>query len=245
MRAELSHVRYTDGSDGCSGARVSLVPLTRGGPVGTMSFEELFARERARYEDGIARLDPEQLVRLGNAAYGAGLSLLMLGRPGEAGEWLERAALRWRESWEHATPTSWGRPIGTIKAALIAGRADEAAVYSRWALELGSEEAASPIGRYAAALSLLVLGRDPEARQLASALRERDDFPPAVADALATCAAHDVIGYIEAVEAVLASFETREEFLEDVPVADTVIVLQALAARRSFAAELSSPMLPP
>ena len=209
-----------------------------------MSWEELFAREQARYEDGMARLDPEQLVRLGNAAYGAGLSLLMLGRSGEAGAWLERAAARWRESWEHATPTSWGRPIGTIKAALIAGRDDDAAAYSRWALELGSEEAASPIGRYAAALALLVLGRDRQARHLATALRDRDDFPPAVADALATCAAQDVVGYIEAVEAVLASFETREEFLEDVPVADTVIVLQALAARRGFAPELSSGLLP-
>ena len=94
----------------------------------------------------MARLEPEQLVRLGNAAYGAGLSLLALGRPDEAGEWLERAAARWRESWEHATPTSWGRPIGTIKAALIAGRDEDAAAFSRWALELGSEGAESHRG---------------------------------------------------------------------------------------------------
>ena len=32
--------------------------------------------------------------------------------------------------------------------------------------------------------------------------------------------------------------------LEDIPVADTVLVLQSLAARRGFAAELSSPLLP-
>jgi hypothetical protein len=43
---------------------------------------------------------------------------------------------------------------------------------------------------------------------------------------------------------VLRSFETREEYLEDIPVADTVIVLQALAARRNLAAELTSPLLP-
>lgn len=192
----------------------------------------------------MARLDPEQLVRLGNAAYGAGLSLLMLGRKDEAAEWLDRAAARWRESWEHATPTSWGRPIGTIKAALIAGRAADADAFSSWALELGSAEAESPIGRYAAALALLVLGRDIEARHLALTLRERDDFPRAVADALTLTAAHDVVGYIEAVEAVLESFETRTDYLEDVPVADTVVVLQALAGRRGFAAELSSPLLP-
>jgi hypothetical protein len=208
------------------------------------SWEQLAERARARYEDGMARLAPEQLVRLGNAAYGAGLSLLMLGRTDEAREWLRRAAARWRESWEHATPTSWGRPIGAIKAALIAGDDDGAAAFSEWAVQLGAEQAESAIGRYAATLALLVLGRDAEARHLASTLRGLDDFPPAVADALALLAAHDVVGYTEAVEVVLESFETRQEYLEDVPVADTVIVLQALAARRGFAAELSSALLP-
>jgi hypothetical protein len=43
---------------------------------------------------------------------------------------------------------------------------------------------------------------------------------------------------------VLASFEGRDEYLEDLPVADTVLVLQALAARRRMAAELSSELLP-
>jgi hypothetical protein len=212
--------------------------------AGEIGWEQLFERERVRYEDGIARLDAEQLVRIGNAAYGAGLSLLMLGRREDGGEWLDRAAARWRESWEHATPTSWGRPIGSIKAALIAGRDDAAAGFAAWALDLGTEGAESPIGRYAASLALLVLGRDVDARRVASTLRERADFPPAVADALTLIAAHDVVGYVLAVEAVLASFETREDYLEGVPVADTVIVLQALAGRRGFATELSSPLLP-
>ena len=50
-----------------------------------------------------------------------------------------------------------------------------------------------------------------------SRLRARDDFPRDVADALAFIAAHDVVGYCEAVESVVASFETREQYLEDVP----------------------------
>jgi hypothetical protein len=57
-------------------------------------------------------------------------------------------------------------------------------------------------------------------------------------------AAEDVVGYVEAVEEVLESFETRDEYLEDVPVADTVLVLQALAGRRGMAAELESELLP-
>ena len=56
--------------------------------------------------------------------------------------------------------------------------------------------------------------------------------------------AQDVAGYALAVEAVLESFETRDEYLEDIPVADTVIVLQTLAAQRTMAAELESPLLP-
>jgi hypothetical protein len=43
---------------------------------------------------------------------------------------------------------------------------------------------------------------------------------------------------------VLESFETRDEYLEDIPVADTVLVLQALARRRDIDVELSSPLLP-
>ncbi len=211
-----------------------------------MDWEEIVERERSRYRDGMERVDPEQLVRVGNAAYGAGLAFLMLGRGGEAREWLDLAATRWRESWEHATPTSWGRPIGTIKAALLAGRKSEAAGFAEWTLGLGTADAESPIGRYAAALALLVLERWAEAGHVAATLRERDDFPPAVADALALIAGHDLDGYLGAVERVLVSFETREGFLEDVPVADTVLVLQALARKRGISVELDpSPVLPP
>jgi len=200
-------------------------------------------RERGRYDEGMRRLDPEQLVRLGNAAYGAGLCLLMLGEREEAAEWLERASARWRESWEHATPTSWGRPIGVIKAALIAGDDHAAAAFAAWALGLGCADAESPIGRYAATLALLVEGRDTEAAGLAESLRV-EPFPPEVADALVGISTSAEAQYRVAVQRVLTSFETRDEYLEDVPVADTVIVLQALARRRGLAAELDSPLLP-
>jgi NCAIR mutase (PurE)-related protein len=90
-----------------------------------------------------------------------------------------------------------------------------------------------------------VLGEDEQARIQADAIRTRDDFPEAVGDALAYLAAGtDRIGYVEAIEDVLESFETRAEHLEDVPVADTVLVLQALAEKRELAVELSSPLLP-
>jgi tetratricopeptide (TPR) repeat protein len=208
-------------------------------------------REAERYRDGEARLpdDPDerqrQLTRMGNAAGGAGLALLMQGRGDEAKEWFARAAERYRESWENAPPGSWGRPIGAIKSRILAGDSAGAETEARWALEQGPAEAKSPIGRYAATLALLTLGRYEEARPVASSIRERDDFPEAVADALAAICAQDRIAYVEAVESVLESFETREEYLEDIPIADTVLVLQALAARRDLEAELPPSALLP
>ena len=209
-------------------------------------------REEERYRDGEQRLDDapdgdarqRQLTRIANAANGAGLALLMQGNRDGAADWLTRAAVRYRESFTDAPPGSWGRPIGAVKARVLAGDWAGAEADARWTLETGAADAESPIGRYAACLALLVLGRDADARPLASSLRERDDFPPAVADALATIGAEDRLGYVNAIEDVLESFETRDEYLEDVPIADTVIVLQALAARRDIAAELASPLLP-
>jgi hypothetical protein len=198
----------------------------------------------ARYRGGETReADQRQLTQLGNAAWAAGLSLLMDGRHDESREWLRRAAERYRDSWQDAPPNSWGRPIAAMKALLLAG--DDASPAARWALEAGAEDAESPIGRYAATLALLVLGDDAEARAPASTLRDRDDFPQAVAGAIAAIAAADGEGYRVAVESVLESFEQRTDFLEDVPVADTVLVLQVLAAERAMSADLpASPLLP-
>jgi hypothetical protein len=211
-------------------------------------------REAERYADGEARLPnaadadqrQRQLTRLGNAAYGAGLCALMLGDADAARDWLGRAAARYRESFDDAPPGSWGRPIGALKAHVLAGDWTAAEEAARWALDAGAAAADSPIGRYAACLAQLVLGRDHEARVHADEIRTRDDFPAAVGDSLAMIAAGtDEVGYVVAVEEVLESFEAREEYLEDVPVADTVVVLQALAERRGLApAELSSPLLP-
>ena len=88
---------------------------------------------------------------------------------------------------------------------------------SPWALAEGAGESESPIGRYAAALACSVLGDWEHARIHADAIRIRDDFPRDVGDALAMIAAEDVVGYIQAVESVLESFERREDYLEDVP----------------------------
>jgi tetratricopeptide (TPR) repeat protein len=193
-----------------------------------VDWRERYERAAARYAAGEARdLDERQLVQLANAAWAAGLSLLMAGDREGAAEWLRRAADRYRESWQPGSD-SWGRQIGTLKSLLIAG--DDASHAARWTLDAGAVRAESPIGRYAGTLALLVLGRDAEAGALAATLG--DGFPADVAAALAALALGDADTYGVAVASVRRSFEEREEFLEDMPVADTALALDALARSR-------------
>jgi hypothetical protein len=209
-------------------------------------------REEERYRDGIERMptDPDarqkQLVRVAMAAGGAGLARLMQGRRGEAAGWFARAAERYRESFEHAPPESWGRLIGAVKCRVLAGDWEGAADDARWAAGEGPAEVPSPIARYAAVLAAFVLADDERAGALAGGLQgEPDDaFPRPVADALVALAAHDADAYAEAVQRVLESFETRDAYLEDIPVADTVLVLEAFAEQRGIAARPVSPLLP-
>ena len=213
-------------------------------------WEERATRARERFEDGATRL-PEgadegqrQLTRMGNAAWAAGLSLLMLGRRAEADDWLVRAAETYRRSWPDAPPGSWGRPIGAMKARLIAGDLDGGRTDARWALDAGASASESPIGRYAAALALLVLEDDAAAAAIVPTLAGAESIPPAVTATLGALAAGDAAGYETAISELVADFEARDEFLEDVPVADTVLALQVLAAERGVVVELTSAVLP-
>ncbi len=200
--------------------------------------------------DGAARLpdDPDerqrQLTRMGNAAWAAGLSLLMADRGSEACVWLVRAAETYRQSWDDAPPESWGRPIGAMKSRLVAGDLAGAREDARWALAAGAAGSESAIGRYAATLAELAVGEDEAAGALAETLRGSEKIPSAVVDSLSALASRDPSAYEAAVRALVDDFEAREEFLEDIPVADTVLALQALAAERGFAARLTSRLLP-
>ena len=216
-----------------------------------MDWEERAEREERRYAEGLERMPDapdarqKQLVRAAAAATGAGLARLMQGRRGEASGWFARSAERFRESFEDAPPGSWGRPIGALKARLLAGDRARAEADARWTLDQAPADVASPIGRYAAALAQLVVGADAEAAALAESLQgEEDAFPRPVADTLAALAAGDGGAYADSLARVLRSFEERDSFLEDIPVADTVIVLEALAEQRGLAVRPSSGLLP-
>jgi hypothetical protein len=218
-----------------------------------VNWDEHADRQETRYADALARmpsapdLRQKQLVRAAMTAGAVGLARLMQDRRAEAIGWFVRSAERYRESWSDAPAGSWGRLIGALKARLLAADWSGAEADARWALGQAPAEAGSPIGAYAAALAELVLGKDEAARPLAQSLLEQppEAFPQPVAEALAALATSDGDRYEDACRAVLESFESRDTFLEDIPVADTVIVLEALAGRREIAARPHSRLLPP
>src|SRR5579863_7773493 len=202
-----------------------------------MDWREKYEQAAARYDAGEGREhDERQLVQLANAAWAAGLCLLMLDDREGAREWLVRSAARYRESWDAgAPPDSWGRPIAAMKALLIADNAcDKLSLAALWALDAGAADAESAIGRYAGTLALLVLGRDDEAAGVAATLG--DPFPADVAAALRALAAGEGDAFRAAVADVRRSYENRDGYLEDVPVPDTALALEALANRRKLEA---------
>jgi hypothetical protein len=197
-----------------------------------VDWRERYERAAARYKAGETREpDERQLVQLANSAWAAGLSLLMADDREGAAEWLRRSAARYRESWDAGAATdAWGRPIGALKALLIAG--EDAGDVAGWALDAGAAGSESAIGRYAGVLALLALDRDGEAATVAAGLG--DGFPPDVADALRALAGHDAEAYAAAAERMLRAFCEQEKFLEDLPVPDTNLALDLLAERRTL-----------
>ena len=150
-----------------------------------------------------------------------------------AAEWLRRSAERYRESWQ-AGSESWGRPIGALKALLIAGD-DTESMQLRWTLDADAVHggvADRALRRDAgAARSGPGHGggssRGDARRRLSGRCRGR--ARGARGWAMRT-------RYGVAVASVRDSFDAREDFLEDVPVADTALALDALAERRKLRA---------
>ena len=189
--------------------------------------------------------DDLRLAGIAGASWAGGLAAVMLGDDDDARARLRRAADEYRTSWEAAPQASWGRPIAMLRCRLMAHDASGARADAEAAVAAGALEATGPIGGYCAALALLVLGRDEEAAPVARRIVGEGLDPVSVAHALDALARGDAEAYAQALRAVLASFESRDAFLEDVPVADTVLVLDALADERAMKPEpLSSALLP-
>jgi hypothetical protein len=173
-------------------------------------------------------------------ADGEGLRALLDGDGERGRERLAEAVARYRASWELAPPRSYGRLVGMLKAAVIAGDAGEAAAYVRSQIA----EADSPPSSYALAVAALVDGDDEAAAELAQGMRAGSPAFGRAADAVTALAGRDAGAYTAAVRAIVEDFEQREEHLTGVPVADTALMLERLAEPRGLAAHPASALLP-
>ena len=173
-------------------------------------------------------------------ADGEGLRALLDGDADRGRERLAEAMVRYRASWELAPPRSYGRLVGMLKAAVIAGDAAEPAAYARVAVP----EADSPPSSYVRAIAALVEGDDEAAAGFADGMREGSPAFGRAADAITALASRDAGAYADAVRAIVEDFEGRDEHLTGVPVADTALMLERLAEPRGLAAHPASPLLP-
>ncbi len=152
------------------------------------------------------------------------------------------AAGTYRASWECASPTSFGRLVGMLKAAILAGGGAEEAAYVESAL--AAAEATSPTASYALAIAALVLGDDLHAGEWATQMRGASPAFVRAATAIAALAAGNGAAYRTAVEEIVDDFASREAHLTGVPIADTALMLEALAAPRGLQVGLDGPLTP-
>jgi len=171
----------------------------------------------------------------------AGQQALLDGDADAASEPLRRAVQRYRESWEAAPPASFGRLVGMLKAAVLAGGAVEEARYARAAI---SDPGASPAAHYALAIAALVLAEDDAAARAAEGMRTGSPAFVRAADAIAAIATGDGAAYAKAVRAIVDDFEGRDEHLTGVAIADTALMLERLAEARGLACAPRSQLLP-
>ncbi len=171
-----------------------------------------------------------------------GQRLLLAGDEPAGRERMAAAAAAYRQSWELAPPRSFGRLVGMLKAAVIAGDAADAATYARVALDDACD---SPASCYALAIAALVQGDDEAATRAAAGMRGASPAFERAADAAVALAAGDAEEFAVAAGAIVEDFSGREEHLTGVAIADTALMLERLAAERGMAARVASPLLPP
>lgn len=164
------------------------------------------------------------------------LAALVAGEP--AREQLLRARDAYLASHAETGPQSWGRLIGGLKMAILAGDGEHA--FAREALAETEGTEGSPAAAYARALASVATGAQPDVGEMleAGGAFER------TGRALAALASHDGAAYAAALAEILIDFEARDQHLSGVAVADTALVLEQLAAMRGMAARPDSPMVP-
>ena len=178
------------------------------------------------------------------AAEGEAHAALLAGDTEAARAAYIRAVDGYRASWAIAPPRSYGRLVGLLKAAVLAGAAREAATEVRGALEGDADADGSPVANYALTVAALVLGDDDAVAAHADVMDGGSEAFQRTARALRALATGDASGYEEAIAAIEADFAARDEHLTGIQIADTAVMLELLAGERGLAAQLASPLVP-
>jgi len=186
--------------------------------------------------------DHRQLMRAAIERDGDGQSSLLEGDQGAAREAFTAAAELYRRSWEAAPPGSYGRLVGMLKSAILAGSGEAEAEYVRVAL--GQGEDPSPTASYAQAIAALIVGDDDGARRSAARMRAGSGAFGRTADAIAALADRHDDQFAQSLRAIVEDFSQREQFLTGVPMADTALMLERLGNRRGMSADVESPLFP-
>ena len=132
--------------------------------------------------------------------------------------------------------SSWGRLLGALKMAILAGDGVEP-IARRAVAE--AQPADTPASAYVRALAEVALGDTPDISVMLAA----GDAFARTGRALEALAAGDGSAYAAAVAEILADFERRDLHLSGVPYADTVAVLERLADQRGLAMSPRSDIL--
>jgi len=185
----------------------------------------------------------QQLMTAAVERDGEGQRALLAGDAGAARAAFRQAAELYRESWEAAPPRSYGRLVGMLKSAVLAGDARREAEYVRAAL--GEQQAGdSATAAYALAIAALIEGDDEAAIGWSARMRDGSEAFGRTADAIAAAASRDRAAYSLALGAIVHDFEQRPNHLTGVPIADTAAMLERLAGARGIESGMSSPVLP-
>jgi hypothetical protein len=157
-----------------------------------------------------------------------------------AGEDARAELMRARDAYiaSHAQTraSSWGRILGALKMAILAGDGAEAIAHRAVA---ETADAHTPASAYVRALAQVTLHHTPDVTEM---MAEGGAFDR-TGRALAALAAGDRSGYAAALGEIVADFEARDQHLSNVAFADTAAVLERLADGRGLAVRPASDIL--
>jgi hypothetical protein len=145
----------------------------------------------------------------------------------DAGPALLRARDAYLASHGESGPSSWGRLLGALKMAILAGDGAEAIARSAQA-EVGPGD--TPASAYVRALAQVTLDEPPDVGVMLAA----GDAFGRTGRALQALGDRDQPAYAAALGEIVADFATREQHLSGVAIADTALVLERLAAPRGM-----------